>query len=395
MIGTNGGAAWFDGASFVAAEQGPPDGVFGIVENPENVFWFSGGGGIWRYDAANADWRVFSSQTGDLTFYGVFAGGADVSGNVYFGTPDDGLLRIAPNFQIDYWKIPNQPRGGAFAGILQTPGGELVFQFSDASKVDVFNPGTGFWSRPERDWPGFPVYFDASGRLWLNEWPTGVWIVDQDGQETHITDRQGLPGDAFVNDVVVAGDGTAWLATSQGLAHFDGTQVVEVITATQMGLAEGEIKRVFFTSDGTLWVTTYSAMARRPPGGSWETLGTNNPFRDDYIGIYDLAESPEAGIWLATSSGAYHYFGGEWSLVTYGDPNVKLPSAAIRSVSLAPDGSVWFGTDRGAARFDGSGWQSFGVGPDGLIHGEVNDILVTATGEVFFATSGGVTRLQP
>jgi hypothetical protein len=30
-----------------------------------------------------------------------------------------------------------------------------------------------------------------------------------------------------------------------------------------------------------------------------------------------------------------------------------------------------------------------------LIHGEVNDILVTATGEVFFATSGGVTRLQP
>jgi hypothetical protein len=47
-----------------------------------------------------------------------------------------------------------------------------------------------------------------------------------------------------------------------GLAHFDGTQVVEVITSTLMGL--GEKSRVLYTSDGTL-VTTYPAMARRPP----------------------------------------------------------------------------------------------------------------------------------
>jgi ligand-binding sensor domain-containing protein len=179
------------------------------------------------------------------------------------------------------------------------------------------------------------------------------------------------------------------------LARFDGAQVVEMITTDQIGLPEDEIRRAFVTRDGTIWVTTGYGFARRTPGGEWQTLGYQNPFRDEGIWIFDLAEDANGGIWLGTSGGAYYFTGGEWSLVTYGDPNVELPSAVIRCITIASDGSVWFGTDRGAARLTGSDWQMFRAGADGLINNEVNDILVTPSGEVYFATSGGVTRLQP
>jgi ligand-binding sensor domain-containing protein len=74
---------------------------------------------------------------------------------------------------------------------------------------------------------------------------------------------------------------------------------------------------------------------------------------------------------------------------------VRLPSTTVTCITFVPDGSLWLGTDRGAARYDGTTWQVFPSGPQGLISNMVYDIYVADAGEVYFATAGGITRLQP
>ena len=65
---------------------------------------------------------------------------------------------------------------------------------------------------------------------------------------------------------------------------------------------------------------------------------------------------------------------------------------AFHDVTAAPDGLVWFATDNGAAVFNGASWVQFDV-EDGLVSPYVNAIFIDERGAVWFATSGGVTRL--
>jgi ligand-binding sensor domain-containing protein len=392
-VGTEGGAAIFNGERFEAFAQGPPDGVYGITEMPEDVYWLSGGGGVWRYDSARADWRAFTSGSGDLLGYGMYGAVADPEGNVYVGSHGEGLAVIRPDLTIDFWKAPNTPFGASFSGILQASDGRLLFLASNAASVDVFDPASGQWNNPPVDLPGFPIFVDPQNRLWLNEWPSGFWVLASGGEEVHITDRHGLPADAFINSVALTRE-SAWLGTSLGLAKFDGQKVTELTPGTQIGLADDEINLVFAESEGALWAVGDYSLARRSPEGSWETFGQGNPFREEGVWVFDLAQGGEGTVWLATSAGVYRYDQGDWTLYTRGDPGVRLPSTTVTCITFVPDGSLWLGTDRGAARYDGATWQAFPGGPQGLISGVVRDIFVTDSGEVFFATAGGVTRLQ-
>jgi ligand-binding sensor domain-containing protein/tRNA A-37 threonylcarbamoyl transferase component Bud32 len=393
LIGTRSGAATFDGASIVKADQSPPDGAYGVLESPENVFWQSGGGGIWRFDANHSDWQVFEYT--ELPEYGMMAGNTDENGQIYFGTDRSGLVVFNPEMEISYWRVPDVPHGTSFGKILQVREDSLMFPDNSASFVDVFDLQREEWAANEPDLSGTPIFYDRQGRLWMNEWPSGVWILAEDGTETHITDRQGLPAEAFVNAVAPVDAVETWLATSQGLILFDGTKISEIIPGIQAGLPEDEVWDVFLASDGALWVRSYYGLARRSPEGDWETFSTNSPFRVDGTQVNDITEDGSGNVWLATSAGVYKYRAGEWDYFTRGDPQVKLPSEEILCITIAPDGVMWFGTMNGAARWDGETWQEIETGHNGLISGTVYDIFALANGEVFFATEGGVTRLKP
>jgi len=66
----------------------------------------------------------------------------------------------------------------------------------------------------------------------------------------------------------------------------------------------------------------------------------------------------------------------------------------VNRVVIDRRGYVWICTNEGLSRFDGYAFANFGI-EDGLPSRNIRDILVTASGEYWLATSGGVVHFNP
>jgi ligand-binding sensor domain-containing protein/tRNA A-37 threonylcarbamoyl transferase component Bud32 len=396
VVGTASGAASLDGEKFVPAEQGPPYGVYGIVQDAQDRYWFSGGGGVWRYDPAKADWVEFSQDTGDMPEYGMSGAAQDADGNLFFGSEGSGLVRYdGQDFVV--WAVPDVPLSDQFGHIIPAPDDQLWFVKEYSSETDRFDLSNDAWL-PFTDPPCScaPLDFDPNGNLWGAEWENGAWIVAPDGTQTHLTTENGLPSNMVTAVAFDPIDGHFLLGTDSGVVHLDpNLNVVEVFDTGSVGLVNNNVHALMTTADGSTWVGTDGGVSHLKPDFTWEHFPIGSPFSENLDFISDFAQDGEGAIWVATlDDWVYRYSNGEWEKFEGGDPGVKLPSPYVGSVTVAPDGSLWFGTSDGAARFDGNEWTLFDVG-DGLIHLQVNDIYFDAAGAIWFATSGGVTRYTP
>lgn len=393
LIGTETGSARFDGSEFIGIPSGPSDRVYGLFTKGDGDYWLSGGGGVWRYNINSGDTQIFDSGNSAVPSYGVYRAVVDASGQYYFGS-DDGLVVVKDDSQVDVWRVPNAPDGTAFGGVLDPGDGTLWFQTTGNSGVNAFDPARDAWvtSALISKLPGFPILIDDQGRAWTNQYPGGFWVAKADGTATEFGEDAGLPAEAYVNEVAIAADGTAWLATNKGLAQFDGSQVTELILNDQTGLPSDDLRTVLAASDGSVWVGADADLAQRKPDGTWTHFGVGNPFDHEGVVVLDIAEDETGAIWIATDdSGVFRYQSETWQ--QFGDS--ELPSSNVNSISFAPDNSVWIGTSNGAARFDGANWQAFPASAETLISPYVNDVFITSTGDVYFATEGGVSRLRP
>jgi ligand-binding sensor domain-containing protein len=238
-----------------------------------------------------------------------------------------------------------------------------------------------------------PLAWDDKGRLWGGG-STGLWIVD--GQKSHqITTVNGLLSDE-VRAVAFAGEST-WVGTDAGVAVYN-TQtdsIGEVYTAQNSGLADDQVNHLLVDSAGGVWVATTQLLSYFDPDGNWQHFSESD-FQGQAVDVTGLAEDGEGGVWVATyRHGLYRYLGGNWTHFASGDPGVALNRDSINSADTVSDGSVWFGLNYGgAAHYDGQTWESFDV-DDGMVHSNVNSVYVTDTGDIWFATSGGVSRYRP
>jgi ligand-binding sensor domain-containing protein len=394
-VGTDSGAAHFVDQTFETSPQGPPYGVYGMLQDQQGAYWFSGGGGIWKFDLDQANWTEYSQQTGDLPVYTTFGAAQDENGNLYFASDGNGLLRWDGG-SFTPWMVTNIPTVPAFGRILSAPDGQLWFVQEYGSYIDRFDLGQETWS-PVTNLPCScsPLAFDSSGNLWAAEYNGGFWIIGKD-DASHITAAQGLREEVQVTQIAFAQDGTPWIGTDQGVAFFDGKKITEILNADNTGFASDFVRSLFPASDGSMWVGLQGGLSRMKPDGTWEHFAVDNPFTSNFTDVYDMAEDANGVLWVATyGDGVYRFADEKWERFLPDDPGVQLPSTQVNSVAVAPDGSLWFGTYySGAARYDGNEWRTFDDS-DGLINYNVNDIFVEPNGVVWFATSGGVTRYIP
>jgi hypothetical protein len=284
--------------------------------------------------------------------------------------------------------------------------------------TELRNPAPGGSSAPIDETGGVAVDGEV---LWA---VTGAgilrWDLDARTSELYRLGTE-VPGTnfAYAHGVVVAKDGTVWVATEEeadgadgmtftaGLVRFSGAEWTESADVDALDVA-GRITALASGPDGSV----YAAIGRETlavfDGAGWEAVTVPpevSAVGDDVIGwAFGLAVAPDGTLWAVGLDDVVTYDGTKWTRHT---PAIGMPGALLVSLAVAPDGDVWVASiadpssDEGASgvlRYDGAAWSTFDSG-DGLSAYPVTGVATGPSGTVWVThgsnTPGSVDARAP
>jgi ligand-binding sensor domain-containing protein len=207
--------------------------------------------------------------------------------------------------------------------------------------------------------PGLPAGHPPAGNaaLSLPESVAGA-PVDPDAHFTHF--RVGRS-----NVKVILPDGNLmWVGTSGGVIRYDLEKDNYRLFDTRSGLLANGI---FHLSklQGRLVAGTYGGglAIMNDDGETWKTYNIPDGLGDAFI--YDVLETENGDVWIATWSGANRVRGGDlddrskWDLFTVANTSGGLPNDWVYGLRTGKDGVVWLATEGGLAKFDDGNWQQW------------------------------------
>ena len=231
----------------------------------------------------------------------------------------------------------------------------------------------------------------------------GIWLATSEGL-SHFNGfwhNFDIPG-GNVSQVFEGRDGFIWATTDigihQGIFNRDVNQIdwqhhysVEtglidnrVLTAIQRGSDEST------GNDGQFWIGT-------PIGVSWSDGETWNPAlnADDgrlNAGVQTIYEDKAGGLWFGLLPGGdtvnlSHFDGVQWRI--YGKDD-GLPKGDVRAIVEDDAGNLWIGTAEGVAVYNGSNWEVFTTINSPLIDNRVRTMMSDRDGVIWIGTASGI-----
>ncbi len=179
----------------------------------------------------------------------------------------------------------------------------------------------------------------ADGTVWAVTDPPGIYRWAGTAWET-VVDPQGRLG-ARVYAIAIAPDGSPWVATSRGLAHY--------AQGAWTAYEAGECAAVAVGAGGEVYGLVpldLDAVIWRFAGGVWTTLPSAGP---EFVGASTLYAARDGSLWVGTARGAFRYDGQAWRQFP---GNNGLPDDDVVAIAEDADGALWFGTNNGAAHVD-------------------------------------------
>lgn len=207
-----------------------------------------------------------------------------------------------------------------------------------------------------------------------------------------LTVAHGLPSNR-INAIAQDRQGYLWIATSDGLARFDGLGFR--IWRIEQGLRDNFVWTVHIDARDRVWVGTRSAgvaMLDRDRGRfTW--YDRNSGLGGDTI--WSIASTRDGALWFGTAdAGLYRLHHGR--IAHFGaapaDPR-GLPDAGIRRLVAMPDGGLWIGTGNGVARWTGRDFER--LPGDALGSPLVNGMATERDGTLWIGTPKGVAVRRP
>jgi len=184
------------------------------------------------------------------------------------------------------------------------------------------------------------LYEDRGGGVWAGVLPNGLWRLANGARRF-----QEAPGFESLTPYAIDQDrdGDLWVGTSKGLVDYDGARVRRVFTVAD-GLADNEIRSLYWDREGTLWIGTLQGL---------------NQLR-----------------------------GGKITVV----PGV--PRTQVRTISADSSGVLWVGTyDRGLVRIAHGNTSLFTM-RQGLASNGVFRILEDDWGRFWMSSNAGIFRVN-
>jgi ligand-binding sensor domain-containing protein len=209
------------------------------------------------------------------------------------------------------------------------------------------------------------ISISPDNTVWVALWGFGIGHFDGEKWELYAPEDN-LPGDCeYIRDIAVGIDGQVWVgfekATNKcqgGIGRFDGHKWILYIN--EKGWTSNTIASIAIASDGRVWVGTGHGEISQFDGEKWE------PYPTIYEKDYEIAPN--------------HF------LVVSGDVSPCL--------AVGTDGVLWAGISSGVLRFDGKEWFLYQT-KDGLVNNNILSVATGSKGDVWFATTNGLSRYAP
>lgn len=317
---------------------------------PDNSLWAAGAtalDGFKQFSLAAEQWETITCTVDAPQGLDIVSAVSEPDGSLWFATRTG-----VSHFDGDIWRQFTERDG--------LPGGPLTSLVLDSQGKLIVGGAGGLARFTGDDWQriaDLPVEYLAAGS-------SGLWAMSE-GRLAHLNADEAIePSDLPVPSEIrgmAAGDDGVWLATADGVLHYDGKGWRRFSGGD--GLPGVDVTAVAVDQDNVVWAALVGDGQQieisRFDGRNW----TPHPGRDiaaevltDNV-VRDVLVAPGGDVWFATANGINRYSEGRWS--AYGREE-GLPGPDVRALAWAFD-SLWAATDLGLARFTGSGWQSFGT----------------------------------
>ncbi|WP_238382738.1 hybrid sensor histidine kinase/response regulator [Cognatilysobacter segetis] len=330
---------------FTVADGLPSNRINGLAQDRAGYLWIATSDGLARFDGVG--FRVWRIEQGlrDNYVWSVFV---DADDRVWIGTRSAGLAVLDAKRRDFRWFDRRTPGVGGVEvwSIAGTRDGSLWFGTADAGlhrlhggRVERFMPVPG----DARSLPAADVrelLVDRAGRLWI---ATAQGIAHWDGRGFVRDDMAGLPT-AAVDGLSTEADGRLWLGTPRGAA---------------LRRADGRVSMPAFASRGG---APLQMLLRDRAGTHWfdipQGLGVEVESGIDVVPLYsaasqglvrpgwvDAREDHEGGLWFASNTNGLWYLPPRWRQFSVlsrrlGDP-ATLANAQVRGIAPSRDGSTW------------------------------------------------------
>ena len=410
----------------------PESGVMGITHNPQNNDVYIAGprGGIARYNGENWNplpeapafvFRVQVDQYGEV--WAAAAGGGvvryDGDGNMHRYRLVDGLTS---DFAYRIYHTPAQgvrdaeiyvgtSRGLArydrannkFVSEMSVSGSQIraLVQHSNGMLLVASDDGLFYQNEPQQPfypWPN-PIQGTISaiaegpeGSLWYGTITHGLGKISDRGMST-LNVEQGLPN-PHVLDIFRDHEENMWVSTHGGLVQLRDALFTS-FTRTQ-GLIGDYVRAVTVSNNRKVWIGTSEGLSVFQSGA--EPLFSDILTEISILSLYHDAAEPEDTIYVgAYTEGLLQLTNGETTARFGRDEGLSL--AEVRAIARVPESDLLIaGTPIGllvlrVAHGSIELVRKFGL-EDGLIDPTVTGVAIADNGDIWTASTAGITRIH-
>jgi ligand-binding sensor domain-containing protein len=199
----------------------------------------------------------------------------------------------------------------------------------------------------------------------------------------------------FVSSIFQDSRGFVWFSTIDGLSRFDGYQF------TNFGLDQGLPGRLSMMAegdDGTYWIASWEGLYHFDPTLTRPRFTVCRPGDPKAKATHSLFRDGSGGFWVGTQGGLYHLqkAAGHWKLrfVDIGTPNQNWDDTEIESVVMDRHGTLWIGGFSGLYRRLPDGRTTRYTSADGLPDTHIAHLREDHQGRIWVGTWGGLCRLR-
>jgi PAS domain S-box-containing protein len=252
---------------------------------------------------------------------GVGAIAKDRRGNLWFGTPGNGLVRFDPRSgrYTTYAHVASDPRTLSYDNIraLWIDRGGTLWVGTDFG-LNRFDPATEEFRRYSPQPKSLTQYHsiaeDPAGVLWLATFSQGLHRFDPGTGtftifESTLRDPHSL-GHNRVNSVYIDRSGAVWAATFRGLQKFNPRDGTFTSYDSRSGLPTDTVLGILEDENGYLWISTRDGLSRFDPRAqTFANYHTSDGLLTDLFDVPVVAtKSPRGEMFFGSHSGLVAFF---------------------------------------------------------------------------------------